>query len=166
MEEKRSLNYFLQKAENIANTFVMAINGAFFTVRKPGQAPTASQIENAKLNVAQARYAYIDGINSLLGEIELNVDGLTFSAFEQAYKHLISIAIELTHQANRAISTGHQSKAAAMLGKNAHGAMGLLVQKKLAQVELVATDMSGQKWREPQHLVKLIVQRLAQPMEN
>ncbi|MGQ1580355.1 hypothetical protein ACT42A_18730 (plasmid) [Acinetobacter baumannii] len=35
--------------------------------------------------------------------------------------------------------------------------MGLLVQKKMAELEITATDSAGRKWREPPSLVKTIV---------
>lgn len=161
-----SLTYFAEKAESIALAFVMAINGAFFSIRAAGVTPTPQQIERAKNNVAKARYIYVDGINSIVSEItqqaeikeknfnELSVDFIT--------RHLIGMGTELTVQANRALVSGHQNKAATLLKSNARGAMGELIQQRLSNVELSVTDASGKQWSEPSKVIRATVQNFAQ----
>lgn len=167
-EVERSLIYFAHKAEAIATTFVMAINGAFFTIRAAGVTPSPNQIEQAKLNVSKARYVYVDGINDLMSELteEALSNNAAFNplTLEFVTRHLISISTEMTLQANKAISSGHQSKAAALLGSSARGAMGKLIQQKLMHVELNVRDMTGHKWSEPSKVVKTAVLDLAHQM--
>lgn len=164
-EVERSLIYFAHKAEAIATTFVMAINGAFFTIRAAGVTPSPSQIEQAKLNVSKARYVYVDGINELISELTdqalANNSAFNPLTLEFATRHLISISTEMTLQANKAISSGHQNKAAALLGSNVRGAMGKLLQQKLTHVELSVRDMTGHKWSEPSMVIKTAVTNLA-----
>ena len=167
-EAERSVAYFANKAEAIATSFVMAINGAFFTIRSAGATPTPTQIEQAKLNVAKARYVYVDSVNELMTEftdmaIQKN-DKPNAVKIEMVTRHLISISTELTLQANRAITSGHQNRAASLLGKSAHGATGLLIQRQLSKVELTAHDMNGRKWSEPSTIVKFVTAELARDL--
>lgn len=167
-EVERSQNYFAHKAEAIMTTFVMAINGAFFTIRAAGVTPSPAQIELAKNNVAKARYVYIDGINELISDLtghalydEHKFNPLTL---EFTTRHLMSMATDLTLQANKAITSGHQNKAATLLGSNVKGAMGQLLQRQLTSVELTVQDVAGRRWREPSALVKTLVAQLARDM--
>ena len=163
-EMKRSLDYFISKSESITQSFALAINGAFFSIRSAGHTPSPSQIENAKLDVSKARYVYVDGINHLMDEIvamaaesQINVNA---AKIDLATMQLISISTEMTHQANRALTHGVSNKAAKLLSKTATGAMGLLVQRKLMKVELNAHDVHGRKWSEPTDAVYSVMRRL------
>ncbi|WP_354734421.1 hypothetical protein [Acinetobacter nosocomialis] len=124
--------------------------------------PTPYQIENAKNYVANAHYLFLEATGDTLEQIASNLEsnGIAYDMFELEHlkDQFVSISIDMLRQANRAISTGIQNKAVELLGKNnAHGAMGLLVQKKMAELEITATDSSGRKWREPSTLIKTIV---------
>ncbi|OCZ16966.1 hypothetical protein BFR96_12110 [Acinetobacter pittii] len=151
------------------DNYVMAINGAFFTTRRAGYTPSQYQIENAKNFVANAHYLFLEAAGNTLEQIASNLDAqeVAYNMFELEHvkNQLVSISIDMLRQANRAISTGIQNKAIELLGKNnAHGAMGLLVQKKMAELEITATDSAGRKWREPSSLVKTIVRWIEYPL--
>ncbi|EHU1307661.1 hypothetical protein J7D37_18205 (plasmid) [Acinetobacter baumannii] len=162
-EQKRYLlDYFSMRFASLMDNYVMAINGAFFTTRRAGYTPSQYQIENAKNFVANAHYLFLEAAGNTLEQIASNLDAqeVAYNMFELEHvkNQLVSISIDMLRQANRAISTGIQNKAIELLGKNnAHGAMGLLVQKKMAELEITATDSAGRKWREPSSLVKTIV---------
>lgn len=149
-------NDLLVRAERAASSFVMAINGAFFTIRSAGYTPSPGEIESAKLNVSKARYVFVDGINDIFETIGQYAAELKFENewhIDMLHKHLLSISNDLTHQANKAIAFGHPSRAGAILGNNVHGAQGLLLQKKLRSLDLTAKDAAGQKWGDPVRVV-------------
>lgn len=164
MDEKKRylLEYFSMRMANVTDNYVMAINGAFFTTRRAGIQPTPYQIENAKSYVANAHYLFLEATGNTLEQIANNLEanGIAYDMFELEHikDHFVSISIDMLRQANRALTTGIHNKAAELLGKNnAHGAMGLLVQKKMTELEITATDSSGRKWREPSTLIKTII---------
>ena len=163
-EERHLVMYFTHKADAITNAFIMAINGAFFTTRSAGYNPTPHQIELAKQNVASARYVYVNGISNLVTEIvdRAERDGLSFNPLqaEVITRQLHEMAYEMTLQANKAISFGHNNKAAKLLAKSAHGAMGELVQQKLMKVELIVRS-NGKRWSEPASAVSFAVHQFA-----
>lgn len=169
-EQKRYLlDYFSMRFTSLMDNYVMAINGAFFTTRRAGYTPSQYQIENAKNFVANAHYLFLEAAGNTLEQIASNLDAqeVAYNMFELEHvkNQLVSISIDMLRQANRAISTGIQNKAIELLGKNnAHGAMGLLVQKKMAELEITATDSAGRKWREPSSLVKTIVRWIEYPL--
>ena len=161
-EELRLLDYYTIKSQMLTDSLLMAINGAFFVTRRSGHTATPYQVENAKLHVNTAIHVFLDGIDDLLNQIDsyllVNQANLNEQRALRIERQIKSIAIDFLHQANRALSTGIQNKAVELLGKNnAHGAFGLLVQRKMSELEIVATDSAGRKWREPSSLVKTIV---------
>lgn len=157
-------NHLLLRAERTASSFVMAINGAFFTIRSAGYTPKPSEIEEAKLNVSNARYLFVDGINDIFDEVRGHAAEAGFEHewhINLMHKHLMSVSNDLTHQANRAITFGHPNRAAAILGNNVHGAQGMLLQQKLRKLDLSVQDATGQRWNDPVGVVVATVRSAA-----
>lgn len=165
-EELRLLDYYTVKSQMLTDSLLMAMNGAFFTTRRSGITATPYQIENAKTHVHTAIHIFLDGVDDLLNQIDSRLIAIHASLNEQlalkTQNYIKSIAVEVLHQVNHALSTGIQNKAVELLGKNnAHGAIGLLVQSKMSALEIVATDKAGRKWKEPSSLVKTIIRDYA-----
>jgi len=125
------------RAHEVAQNFVMAINGAFFVSRKVGVQPMPSDLEL--------------GLNDLINIYDSGLDT------QVAQARLDSITVQLIKKGNNAITTGIANGAARMLGNNAHGAMGHLVARAAQSVDLSVVDSAGRNWKDPSALVQTIV---------
>lgn len=139
------------RAHEVAQNFVMAINGAFFVSRKVGVQPMPSDLELGKRNIQTASYLFNKNLNDLINIYDSGLDT------QVAQARLDSIAVQLIKKGNNAITTGIANGAARMLGNNAHGAMGHLVARAAQSVDLSVVDSAGRNWKDPSALVQTIV---------
>jgi len=137
------------QAKALTQTFIMALNGAFFTVRGSKLKPSAQDIEQAKINVQIASYTYLSGMRELLPE--------THPLAEETQASIVSLTTQLIRQTNASIAGGYTNKAAQLLGSRLHGAQGQLVQKKMSQLDLRVIDKHGRGWGDPTRLVEAIM---------
>ncbi|EMB2321437.1 hypothetical protein ACN1NW_000395 [Acinetobacter baumannii] len=137
------------QAKALTKTFIMALNGAFFTVRSGKLRPSAQDIEQAKINVQIASYTYLSSIGELLKE--------SHPLTEETQAHIVSLTTQMIRQTNASITGGYTNKAAQLLGTRLHGAQGQLVQKKMGQLDLRVFDKQGRSWNDPTRLVEAIM---------
>lgn len=147
------------QANEVAQNFIMALNGAFFTSRKVGVQTTPYDIEMGMRNIQTASYIF----NNNLKDIINNYDSGSYTQATQ--DKLNSIAVQLIKKGNHAIRTGIGSPSAAILGNSAHGAMGLLVARSVQSLDLSVKDSAGRTWKDPVKLIQTIVRDHAYQFE-
>lgn len=139
------------QAYDMTTTFLMAINGSYFVSRKVGVRTMPHDIEIGKRNIHTASYIYINSLKSLFNIYDSN------SGTQVTQDKLNNIAVQLIQKGNKAITTGIGNGAAAMIGNNAHGAIGQLVGRATQSLDLSVKDSSGRTWKDAAKLVQTIV---------
>ncbi|EXW84267.1 hypothetical protein J874_1281 [Acinetobacter baumannii 44467_1] len=139
----------IAQAGALTKTFVMALNGAFFTVRGNKSKPPPQDIERAKINVQIASYTYLSAVGELLNP--------SHPMSKETRAKIINVTTQLIRQANASIAGGYSNKAAQLLGSNVHGAQGQLIQRKMRQLDLRVIDKHGRGWSDPSRLVEEIM---------
>lgn len=139
------------RAHDLTTTFIMAINGSYFVSRKVGVKPLPYELEQGKRNIQTASYLFIKGLNDLLNKYDSGQDT------QVTQDRVNSVMVQLVRKGNQAITTGIGNGAAALIGNNAHGAMGQIVGKATQSLDLSVKDASGRTWKDPARLVQTTV---------
>lgn len=145
---------------------LMALEGRYQRIRGPGVVVTPRAINELQRDALGLTQTFLNIANA---ELTNYVNPMLADASEELAAHLIyrkrvcvaylrSITHENVAQVAKAARTGIQGVTSLL--KQAHGAMGVLVQARAGRIDFKATDTNGRRWP-AQALVRVVVRDCA-----